>query len=493
MTALPSPSRASMRGFFGRDLVYVALWGSQVGLAVLLTPVTTRLLGPSHYGLAATCITIMQLLVAVGGFSLGLAIQRAYAASGDVDARKLLTLALAIAFAVFVVVDLTGPIWARAIGSGSYHGAVRYAVMWATCTAGTSAVLAVLRSRDRLVPFALVNLTQTVLAEAVSLALILLVRRTATEYILGEFIAQAVTVVLALALVRPAPVSVRDRGLMWSALRFATPLVPVAVAEFVLATSDRLIVQADLGSAAVARYAVASNVGSIPILLLGMLATSWMPRVFALSDTGALPKAIAHSRDGLYALLIPAAIGLAVISPLVLRIWAPPSYRPDGLLFVVAIIIATAFPFAAATSHSRVLMSAGRTRAAAGGAVGAAAVNLGLNFVLVPIWGIVGSAVATLVANIVMALLLAAAARTVFAVPPPPARLLVAIGLSIGVVFGAAFLPVTTPALVMRLLLGVISGSFLLALALGLAGRTGHAALRPMSAWLGDRVGLAMQ
>lgn len=493
MTAFRSASGASMRGFFGRDLVYVALWASQIGLAILLTPVTTRLLGLSHYGLAATCITIMQLLVAVGGFGLQLAIQRAYAASGDVDARKLLTLALAVALAVFLVVDLTGPIWAPATGLHSYHGAVCYAVMWATCSAGTGAALALLRSRDRLAPFALVNLMQTALAEALSLGLILLVHRTATEYILGEFIGQALALVVALLLVRPALVSVRDRGLIWSALRFAAPLVPAAVATFALATSDRLIVHADLGSAAVARYAVASNIGSIPMLLLGMLAASWMPRVFALSDTGALPEAIAHSRDGLYALLIPATIGLAVISPFALRLWAPPSYRPDGLLFLVAIIIATAFPLAAATSHTRVLMGAGRTRAAASGAVGAAAVNIGLNLVLVPLLGIVGSAVATLVANIVMALLLAAAARTVLAVPRPRARLLLAIGLSMGVVFGAAIVPVTTPLIVMRLLFGVISGSFLLALALGLAGWSGHTALRPMSAWLGDRVGVAMQ
>lgn len=493
MTALSSQSRTSVRGFFGRDLVYVALFASQIGLATLLTPVTTRLLGLSHYGLAATCITLMQLLVAVGGFSMQLAIQRAYAASGDVDARKLLTLALAIALAVFVVVDLTGPVWAPAVGLHSYHGAVCYAVMWATCSAGTSAALALLRSRDRLAPFALVNLMQTALAEALSLGLILLVHRTASEYILGEFIGQGVALVVALLLVRPALVSLRDRGLMWSALRFAAPLVPAAVATFALATSDRLIVQADLGSAAVARYAVASNIGSIPMLLLGMLAASWMPRVFALSDTRALPDAIAHSRDGLYALLIPATIGLGVISPFALRLWAPPSYRPDGLLFVVAIIIASAFPLAAATSHTRVLMSAGRTRAAASGTVVAAVVNVGLNFILVPIWGIVGSAVATLVATIVMQVLLAVAARTVLDVRPPRAKLLLEIGLAIGVVFGAAIVPVTTPLLVVRLLVGVISASFALALALGLAGWTGPAALRPTSAWLAHRVGVATQ
>ena len=53
-----------------------------------------------------------------------------------------------------------------------------------------------------------------------------------------------------------------------------------------LEASDRLVLQHYLGSAAVARYAVAYNIGAIPILLLGVLDTVWMPRVFAVATHG---------------------------------------------------------------------------------------------------------------------------------------------------------------------------------------------------------------
>jgi O-antigen/teichoic acid export membrane protein len=115
------------------------------------------------------------------------------------------------------------------------------------------------------------------------------------------------------------------------ALRFALPLVPAMLAAFVLEASDRLVVQHDLGSAPVARYAVAYNIGAIPILALGALTTVWMPRVFALTGARVRDRVLAQSRDALYALLVPVVMGLGIGAPVLLHIWAPPIY---GLLAV---------------------------------------------------------------------------------------------------------------------------------------------------------------
>ena len=62
---------------------YLILWAAQLGAAALFTPVTTRLLGPYRFGLVASSIAVMQVLVALAGFGLQSAVQRRYARSGE--------------------------------------------------------------------------------------------------------------------------------------------------------------------------------------------------------------------------------------------------------------------------------------------------------------------------------------------------------------------------------------------------------------------------
>ncbi|HUB76542.1 MAG TPA: hypothetical protein VL977_05760, partial [Solirubrobacteraceae bacterium] len=121
---------------FGRDSLYVLLWGLQLALAALVTPAATRLLVASAYGRVMSATAVMQVLVAIGGMGLQSAVQRQYAREdGERLARRLVTLAVAVAVATFLLGYLTGPLWARALGLRSFDSALRYAVGWAALSA----------------------------------------------------------------------------------------------------------------------------------------------------------------------------------------------------------------------------------------------------------------------------------------------------------------------------------------------------------------------
>ncbi len=225
---------------------------------------------------------------------------------------------------------------------------------------------------------------------------------------LGHLIAQSAAATVALIVARPMLLRRRDFPMLAGALRYSVGLIPAALAAFVLDTSDRLIVHADLGPAAVARYAVAYNVANLTMVLLYVLNTAWMPRVFALGDIRVRASVLAKSRDLLYALLIPVVVGLCAASPIILSIWVPAGYHPDGLLVIVAIVAITAFPFAGMMAAMRVLLFSGNTAAVGVSTALAALVNIGLNVLLVPKLGIAGASLATLCANGVLFGLLAA-------------------------------------------------------------------------------------
>ncbi len=418
-------SQATLKGLFGRDSLYMLLWAVQLGIAALCTPIITRALGPSRFGLVATAIAVMQILVALGSFSLQSAVQRIYAsADDDRDPRRVVTLAVILALGAFALADSTGPLWSEALGLGRYGPTIQYAVGWAALTAITNAALGLIRSRDQLRVFGGVTLLQSVAAEALSLLLVLLVRRTASEYVLGQLLAQSAAVAVALIAVRPIMFRRRHLRMLSGALRYSAGLVPAALATFMLDASDRLIIRHDLGPVAVARYAVAYNVASLTIILLGVLNSVWMPRVFALVDTRVRASVLTASRDVLYALLIPAVVGLCAASPIILSIWVPPSYRPGGLLLIVAIVAVTAFPAAAMMSASRVLLFAGSTLTIGLSTVLAALANIGLNMLVVPALGIAGAGLATFCCYSLLFALLAFRAGRITPLPRPPVALI---------------------------------------------------------------------
>ncbi|WFR66462.1 polysaccharide biosynthesis C-terminal domain-containing protein [Curtobacterium flaccumfaciens] len=176
-----------------------------------------------------------------------------------------------------------------------------------------------------------------------------------------------------------------------------------------LNAGDRLVVQRLLGPDEVARYQIAYVVGSAVILLLTFTNQAWAPHFAALRDAVARRSLAMHARDELYLLLAPVLLAVTLVSPLALPVLAPASYRVDELTVVVFVVALTAFPVVASGATGRLLFVARRGVAVGVIAAVAGAVNIAANIVLVPLTGIVGAGIATVVAYAVLAVLQQAA------------------------------------------------------------------------------------
>jgi O-antigen/teichoic acid export membrane protein len=435
---------------FGRDSLYLLMWAVQIGCAAVLTPITTRLLGLTEFGTVTSANAVMQVLWVFAGLGLQTAIQREYATHGNPrGARRLVFAAVVLTAGVSALAWATVGLWAGALGMGDATAALRLAVLWAGTSALTTISLALLRSEDRLAMFSTVSFIQSVIAEALALGLAKFYRPTAEMFLTGQVAAQVAAAFLGLLAAPPVILLWREREVVARALRFALPLVPTALSTFVLSTSDRLIIEAHLGSEAVARYQVAYNVASMPMLLLTILNSVWMPRFFGIADEGERRQVLASSRDALYRLLVPIVIGFACGAPLVLRVWAPASYHPEQLHLVVCVVLVTAIPYAGQLAVARTLMSGGRTGVTAVGTAAAAVVNVILNLMLVPRYGLTGSAFATLAAYVYLAVVLAVVSRGT-RMPAPPFGLRLWLAGAAGVALFSAAVAETPLTLVLR-------------------------------------------
>jgi O-antigen/teichoic acid export membrane protein len=396
--AASAPPRTS--GLFGRDLLYVAVLALQLASATVVSPVLAHLLPAEEFGRLASAIALHQLLVvlAVLGLDHALVLLRTDP-DGDAVARSVVALGLVVATLATGVAFVTQPLWGPFLGFARLDPVVAVVIGWTPLASGLLLVSALLMSQDRLRPFALVNAVSSVGGQVVGLGVLLLSgERTAGAYAVGNLVTLALALPVGLLLVRPRVGGVVDVGLTRRAIGLGIPLMVSNAAVYVLTTSDRLVVQRILGPAEAGRYQIAYVIGNLAVLLLTMTVGAWLPRIVEVRDTAARWVAIGLARSGLLALMAPVVLGVALGTPLVLRVVAPPEYRPTELLGVVFLVALAGLPILVGVAWSWELRARRLTRGLAVCAVVAAVVNVALNVVLVPVWGLEGAALATVVA-----------------------------------------------------------------------------------------------
>ena len=444
----------ALSGLFGRDALYMGLWAAQVFGAALVTPLVTRLMPQSQFGVLATANAVMQVLSVLAAVGLSTAIQRQYATGGAVAARKLLTLAVTGALLVGALFYLTGPLWSRALGFAEFGTVLKLVIVWGCTGAVTNCALGYLRSQDRLLRFSVVSLLQSVVAEAASLILVAGWHGPGAQlFVVGQVLAQIAAMALALVMAVPLVPGRKDLPLVVGALRFGLPLVPSALSTFVLSAANRLVLQKYLGASPVGAFQLAYNVGSAPMLLLGVLSTAWLPRLFGLRANKA--QVLATSRNAIYRLLPAIVLGMAVGGPVLLRVWAPASYHPDDLRLTLVLIVISAVPYAGGLAATRTLLVSGRTGSVASSNILAACLNLALNFILVPHLELVGAAVSTFIAYTFLWVALLVRANKALPIPSAPRILPLLLVVACAAAFAAVALPVGGGFLIGRVLVAI--------------------------------------
>lgn len=447
---------ASSSSLFGRGLLYVVVAAVQMVTAALASPVLAHLLrDPAAFGSLSTAIALHQLLVVFGLIGLDQAVILKRAQDGhDRDVRALAASAMLLTALVTTALWVSSAAWAGLVGFEPGSELLLATVLWTVPSSGVMVVLGLLLGGDRLRAYALTSLLAVVGGQALGVALVLTVARSATAYAWGLVVADAAAAAVGFFLTRPRWGQALRWDLIRPALAFGAPLMLGSLSNFVLNAGDRIIIQRLAGAAEVGRYQIAYTVGFVAVTLVGLTASAWTPRFAAVVDRGARAVVMCRSRDALYRLLAPVTLGVILASPLLLRIVAPASYEPAGLLPVVLLVLLTAYPVAASGATGRMLITEKRTRVLASWAIVAAVSNVVLNLLLVPVAGVLGAAAATLGAFALQA------AGQRFSVgarawPRTPPRLLVLVLVTVTLASASVELPQTTPWVVARFVLAV--------------------------------------
>jgi len=215
---------------------------------------------------------------------------------------------------------------------------------------------------------------------------------------------------------------------------FGFPIMFSGIIHQVMSLSDRYFIQFMVGSTELGLYSLGSRFGMIVSALVIMpFILAWGPFAWAVYRE---PNALeTYARTTTYYLLVAGGVAL-VISALAreaIQIMATPDFYSA---YRVVPFIALAWVIHGLVNMAALGMALAKKTWWMPIIVAIATVtNLGLNFLLVPMWGMVGAAIATAVAFSILPTGLVLVSRRYIKVPYEWARLS-KIALSIGVVFG---------------------------------------------------------
>jgi O-antigen/teichoic acid export membrane protein len=238
-----------------------------------------------------------------------------------------------------------------------------------------------------------------------------------------------------------------DRDLFRQMQRFGLPLVPSGIALWVIDLSDRFFLVRMKGLGENGLYSIGVRISTAILLLLIALRTAWPAFAFSIKDDDEAKRTYGFVLTYVLYACCWLSLTLSLLAPWLVRLLATPKFYPASRVVPLLVFGGTAF-----IAFNVMSIGIGRAKKTQFNWVvtGAAAlVNVGLNFALVPPYGMMGAAVSTLVAYLVMFLGMTVRAQQVFPVPYQWRRIALAAGAAVGLTVLGKSLRVPLPGAVL--------------------------------------------
>jgi len=398
---------------FGRQVGYVI--GANIAIILLSLvqfAILTKGLGTTLYGTWSLINVTVSLIVPFAMVSFGMSIVRFLAAEKDKGRiREDFLSACSIVFisgmvfsvVLFFLSDFLAASIFKDPGSSTY---IRLASVLILLNSLHTLPLAFFRMRRRIGLYTILNLSYQAFQVGLIVLFILLgykLTGAITALIISGILFNVVTLLIVL---RQIGFHKPTFSNMKSYLRWGVPLTPNAAILWIIHVSDRYMVSYFLGVAAAGIYSAAYVIGNYASFALAPLGAVLYPTISKSYDEGNLSKTrnyLSYSVKYLMMIAIPSAFGLSILAKPLLQRLSTADFVAGSTVVPFVAFGAVLYCFFQVCVY--IIHLVGKTRITVGLLSVAAVLNVVFNLLLIPRIGILGAAVATLVAYGVLGML----------------------------------------------------------------------------------------
>jgi O-antigen/teichoic acid export membrane protein len=404
-------------------------------IAVLLLPVYTRYLSPSDYGLIETLIALSAILTVLLAAGVKSAFFRFYFDERD-EAGKLRVIRTSFWFTMVMGTAglaagliLAGPISQLLFGTTSHADLVRAAFVGLWAHVNYEQVTSLFRVEQRSVAYLIATLINLGLTVGATLLLVVAWDVGPIGVIVGNFTGTLLVYFGLLAYRREQLGLEWDRELLREMNRFGMPLVPSALFLWALNFSDRFFLVKLSGPREVGLYSIGVRMASAIILLLAAFRTAWPAFAYSIEDDDEAKRTYSFVLTYIVVITSWMALALGVLAPWLVRLLTTEAFYSSE-----RVVAPLAFAAAAFGAYIVVVIGIGRARKTRSNWVitgAACALNVALNLILIPPYGMIGAAIATIGAYTTLFVGMAWRAQRIYPVPYQWRRVGTAAGVAI--------------------------------------------------------------
>ncbi|WP_417492731.1 lipopolysaccharide biosynthesis protein [Maricaulis sp.] len=435
----------------------------------------TRLLSADDYGQYALALAALSLFHMATFTWLEAAIARFHARA---EARRRLGDHLATAYGLYLLMALAGAVLiVAALTVLPFDARLKTALVFAAISLLLRALLQIglvtHRAAGEIGRYSALEAGSLMLGFIIGVGIIFTTDLGAAGIFMGMAIAAAVALVVDLPLMlRRAAGGRRQLVRARAYAKFGAPVSASLVFEQLLSVGDRFLIAAFLGQGAVGMYAAGYGLADrlLDIIFIWFGAAVWPLTIKALESEGAeAARDVAGRAAGLMALIaFPAAAGLALVAVPLTTIIIGENLREQAAVILPWIALSGLMKGMMTYYFHEAFTLKRRTASMAAIMAAAALLNLGLNLVFIPIFGIAGAAAATVIAYFLSLLVCAWLGRKFFPLPLPWADWLKAAAATAVMAVVVMSLPAIESAWLMLLAQGVTGALVYIACALAL-------------------------
>ncbi|MGZ4891911.1 MAG: oligosaccharide flippase family protein [Halobacteriota archaeon] len=369
---------------------------------IILLPILTRGLATGDYGAYVQVTTTVALLAFPLTLGLSVALIRLVAlqeVQADIREDFYSLLLVVVSFGVLVSGVLLA--LSRPLAAYLFNGNLIVAAILPLLTLLTSLNIFLLdffRAFQQHGRYAFFLVIQTYVG-VVFVSYFIFAGRGVTGAVLGLLLSQVVlfAILLSIIVARIGVAIPRLRRLR-QYMAFSVPLIPANLTFWVVNSSDRYLIGVLLGASYVAFYAPSYTLGFVISMLawpLVLMITAALPRHYDDADFAVIKTVFKYALKYFLAVAIPAVFIISSLSRPLLLFLSTPEIAANGYL-VTPFIAVSALLWGIGSILGEVFVLGKKTRIVGVLWAVSGVMNVGLNVLLIPYFGIIGAAVTTL-------------------------------------------------------------------------------------------------
>jgi O-antigen/teichoic acid export membrane protein len=388
---------------------YYVAYGLLVVAGLISLPIMTRLLSKAEYGLLGLIYSTVSVLAVIGGMGFGEAAVRLYGEHrrrGPAALRDLCNTlvggSLAAGGMIAIIVAATATLL-RDENASSYVACLPLASLLVLIRSGSGIAGQIYRAQERAVAHAAAQISMRYGTMIVAISFLLLFRRAAYTVIVAAALVEVTVLAVRLFDLRRSGIISMPRlapQVLATAASYGLPLALASSAHFLLSYADRFMIERLLDLDAVGTYSVpydiAAKLGEALSTPVQLAAVPIIFRTWLVEGRDAASRFTSDVLTYVVAILLPIATLYLVYNEALIVVLASEKYADAASLtpFLLPGIAMGSINFIVTAG----LTVQKRTMVLAALVCGAALLNVGLNLILLPLWGLTGAAVATTIA-----------------------------------------------------------------------------------------------